>query len=317
MLFWGTPDFAVPSLEALLRSPHTVVGLVTQPDRPRGRSGRAEPPPTKLRLLSSRPDVPVLQPERPRGAEFRATLAGLRPDVSVVAAYGNLLPERVLELPRHGSLNVHASLLPRHRGAAPVSAAILAGDEVTGITLMRMERGLDTGPILLQRELPVRPEESSGELTRRLAELGGEVLMEGLQALTRGRLEARRQDERLATYAPRVTPADARVRWSRPAAEVERALRAFDPWPGATSSWNGRRVKIFRGRALEEPPGRAQPPAERPRPGEVLASPPGSLRVACGAGMLEVLELQMEGRPRMAVADFLRGRLMPPGTCFT
>jgi methionyl-tRNA formyltransferase len=254
VLFWGTPSFAVPSLAAVLRSGHTLAGLVTQPDRPRGRSGRPEPPPTKELVLRAAPRAPILQPLKPTGAAFRARLAELDAEVSVVAAYGNLLPGRVLELPRRGSLNVHASLLPRHRGAAPVAAALLAGDRVTGVTLMRMDRGLDTGPILLQRPLEIRPDESCGQLTERLAQLGADVVTEGLELLEAGRLRATPQREEEATYAPRVTPEQARVRWDQPAAAIERALRAFDPWPGAFATWDGKRLKLFRGRVagLEE-----------------------------------------------------------------
>jgi methionyl-tRNA formyltransferase len=321
ILFWGTPSFAVPSLAAVLRSGHTLAGLVTQPDRPRGRSGRPEAPPTKELVLRAAPRVPILQPLKPTGAAFRARLAELDADVSVVAAYGNLLPGRVLELPRLGSLNVHASLLPRHRGAAPVAAALLAGDRVTGITLMRMDRGLDTGPILHQRPLEIRPDESCGQLTERLAQLGADVVTEGLQLLEAGRLRATPQREEEATYAPRVTPEQARVRWDQPAAAIERALRAFDPWPGAFAAWDGRRLKLFRSRVagLEESAAaadlaRAAPgtlaAGERPRPG---APPAPALYVKTGDGVLEILELQLEGRPRMAAAEFLKGHKFPAG----
>ncbi|MBA2564372.1 MAG: methionyl-tRNA formyltransferase [Gemmatimonadetes bacterium] len=303
----------MPALEALLLSRHALVGLVTQPDRPRGRSGRAAMPPAKAHLVSRGLELPVVQPEKPRGSAFRTRLRQLGPDVSVVAAYGHVLGQRILDLPRLGSLNLHASLLPRHRGAAPVAAALLAGDEVTGITLMRMERGLDTGPILLQREMAILPGDSAGDLTGRLGRLAASVLVEGLDALAQGRLAEVPQDEGRATYAPRLTSNDARVRWNTPAAEIERAIRAFDPWPGAFTELGGRRVKLFRA-AVAQPTGSASPANAAPAPaaGEVLSGP--GLRVATGCGILEVLELQIEGRPRVAAADFLRGRPVRPGT---
>jgi methionyl-tRNA formyltransferase len=321
ILFWGTPSFAVPSLQALLDSRHTLVGLVTQPDRPRGRSGRPQPPPTKQTILDAGRDVLVLQPAKPTGADVRAALAALEPDVSVVAAYGNLLPGRVLELPRLGSVNVHASLLPRHRGASPVSAAILAGDRTTGITLMRMDRGLDTGPILLQRPLAIEPDESCGELTERLARLGADVLLEGLDRVEAGRAEATPQREEEATYAPRVAPEQARIRWQDPAAIIERALRAYDPWPGAFTVWEGKRLKLFRARAVAAdevgvPGGLSTAVAGSLAVGE-RSGPQGravpALYVRTGDRALELLDLQLEGRPRLAAEAFLQGRRIPPG----
>ncbi len=321
ILFWGTPSFAVPSLQALLDSRHTLVGLVTQPDRPRGRSGRPQPPPTKEALRRAGRDVPVLQPLKPSGPDFRASLAALEPDVSVVAAYGNLLPGRVLELPRLGSVNVHASLLPRHRGAAPVAAALLAGDRVTGITLMRMDRGLDTGPILLQRSLEIHACESCGELTERLARLGAEVLMEGLDLVEAGRLTATPQREEEATYAPRVTPEQARVRWEDTAETIERTLRAYDPLPGAFALWEGRRLKLFRAQLGPADESETARELSRAAPGGLVVgerpAPEGrgepALYVRAGDGVLELLDLQLEGRPRMSAAAFLQGRQIPRG----
>jgi methionyl-tRNA formyltransferase len=347
VLFWGTPEFAVPALEAVLASTHTLVGLVTQPDRPRGRSSKPEPSPTKRLLLATDPAIPILQPARPRGEPFRETLAALNPDVSIVAAYGNLLPEPVLELPRFGSLNLHASLLPRHRGAAPVTAAILAGDRVTGITLMRMDSGLDTGHVLLQRATEIAADESAGRLTARLASLAASVLQEGLSALAEGTLRELPQDSAGATYAPRVKPEDARVWWTAPALEIERMLRAYDPWPGAFTLWDGKRVKLFRGRvaqasemvlevdegndpwADELPEGNGSRNDPRPvdlrtrndprndlRPGEARVAAGPRLFVGTGEGLLEILELQLEGRARMSVDRFLRGSSLRPGSRF-
>jgi methionyl-tRNA formyltransferase len=334
VLFWGTPEFAVPALDALLRSPHEVVGVVTRPDRPRGRSGRPQPAAVKRHLLLSGRALPIFQPPKPTGGELREQLAALEPDVSVVAAYGNLLPGSFLALPPLGSLNLHASLLPRHRGAAPVSAAILAGDAVTGITLMRMDRGLDTGPILLQRPLAIKPSDSCGRLTSRLARVAAEVVLEGLAEMEAGRLWPRPQNEEEATHAPRIRPEDAHIRWSDAAEAIERMLRAYDPWPGAFTSWEGQRLKLFRGRVAREgapdgvtsvifpagsvvrgtgamgAPGKDAPAV----PGEVLPGP--ELFVSTGEGTLEILELQLEGRPRMAAAEFLKGRRIAPGSRF-
>jgi methionyl-tRNA formyltransferase len=298
------------------------VGLVTQPDRPRGRSGRPEPPPTKALLLEAGVEVPVLQPVKPAGADFRARLSGLGPDVNVVAAYGNLLPGRLLELPRLGSLNIHSSLLPRHRGAAPVAAALLAGDRVTGITLMRMDRGLDTGPILLQRSLEILAGESCGELTARLAQLGAEVLMEGLALAEAGRLREEPQREEEATYAPRITPEQGHLRWEDPASTIERTLRAYDPWPAAFGVWGGRRLKLLRGRVARAEESEAVRELSRARPGSLAAGersradgpPRPALYVRAGDGVLEILELQLEGRPRMAASEFLKGRRIHPGS---
>lgn len=308
VLFWGTPEFAVPSLDALLESRHQVVGLVTQPDRPRGRSGSPAPSPTKRRVLLAGRDIPVLQPEKPRGAAFLRELERLAPDVSVVAAYGNILPRSVLDLPRHGSVNVHASLLPRHRGASPVVAAILAGDAVTGVSLMRMEPGLDTGPVLLRRETAIRPGETSGELEARLAGEGAVLLLEGLDALERGDLVPEPQDDSLATYAPRIAPEDAHVDWRTPAELLERRLRAHDPRPGAFTWWDGRRLKLFRGRV------RPEIGSEGRCAGEVLPDASGGLVVAARPGALEPTEIQLEGGPRVETRAFLRGRPIPPGT---
>ena len=316
VLFWGTPAYAVPSLDALLRSRHTLVGLVTQPDRPRGRSSRPGPPATKRYLLDSGAAVPVLQPEKASGPDLLRELAALDPDVSVVAAYGKLLPQAVLDLPRLGSLNLHASLLPRHRGASPVAAAILAGDAVTGVTLMRMERGLDTGPILLQRDLAIAPEESCGRLTERLAWVAAEVVLEGLDAAEEGRLRATPQRESEATYAPRIHPDQARVDWNLPADVLERTLRAYDPWPGAFTYLAGKRLKLFRGRVRRRSasPDAGEGEEAASAPGEVLAGRPGrGLLVATGAGALEVLEVQLEGRGRMPAVEFLRGTRLAPG----
>lgn len=311
VLFWGTPAFAVPALEALLRSSHTIVGLVTRPDRPRARSRRPEAPPVKRHLLGAGRTLPILQPEKPVGAEFLERIAELKPDVSVVAAYGSLLPGPVLALPALGSLNLHASLLPRHRGATPVAAAILADDAVTGITLMRMDRGLDTGPILLRRELPIGEHESCGELTERLAHLAAGVLMDGLTRLGEGSLRAVPQNDEEATYAPRITPTDAHVRWAEAAGQIARILRAYDPWPGAFTLLEGRRVRLFRGRVVQEDDW--QTPAVT-KPGDVIAGPAPGLFVRTGEGTLEILELQLEGRSRMRASEFLKGRPIEPGS---
>jgi len=316
IVFFGTPEFAVPSLEVLLRqgAGHTtpdagrrteavrVVAAVTQPDRARGRSrSTLEPPPVKIRALAA--GIPVLQPERPRGEEFLSALSGYRLDLGVVVAYGHILKPEVLSLPRLGMINVHASLLPAWRGAAPIQWAIANGDPVTGVTVMQMEAGLDSGPILIQRETPVGPAETAGELSRRLAGLGADALGIAVAGLRDGRLTAVPQDHARATLAPKIGRDDAKLDWSRDAAEVARRIRAFDPAPGAWTTLGTLEIKCFRPRACAAGGG---------PPGTVLATAP-ELLVAAGSGAVAVGEVQPAGRARMPAADWVRGRALREG----
>jgi methionyl-tRNA formyltransferase len=299
IVFMGTPAFAVPSLAALLAQ-HTLVGVVTQPDRPAGRGRQVVEPPVKQAARAA--GVPVIQPQRLRELEALAQLTAWSPDLIVVAAFGQILRPAVLDLPPHGCLNVHASLLPRHRGAAPVAAAILAGDAETGVTLMRMDPGLDTGPMLARAALAVRLDDTTETLTGRLAELGAELLSAQLPAYLAGHLTALPQDDSLATYAPQLKKEDGRLDFTRPAWELERRVRAMQPWPGAYAPWpapgaEARVLKILRAVAIGETLG---------PPGTVVVTP-GGPAVAAVEGALLLLEVQPPGRRPMPATDFARG----------
>ena len=303
VLFWGTPEFATPALRALLGEGHDVVAVVTQPDRPQGRHrSTAVPPPVKQVALEE--EIPVLQPDRPRGEEFEASLRALAPDVSVVVAYGHILPRSVIDLPRLGTLNIHASLLPRWRGAAPIQAAILAGDTETGVSIMRMEPRLDAGPVLLQAPTPVPPDETFGELQLRLAELGALAIIEALALVALGAGEERAQDEALVTYAPKIGRASAQVDWTREATEVARVVRAFDPVPGAFSRLRDTDVKLFGARPVSDAEG---------DPGTVLAVDEMGMLVACGHGGVRIAYVQPAGRRRLAALDWKQGRGVSAG----
>ncbi|MBX3146556.1 MAG: methionyl-tRNA formyltransferase [Gemmatimonadales bacterium] len=301
IVFFGTPDFAVPSLEALVAAHHTIVFAVTQPDRPRGRSrSNLVPPPVKARAESFA--IPVLQPERPRGEAFEAALREARADLGVVVAYGHILKPEVLAIPRLGMINVHASLLPAWRGAGPIQAAIAAGDSTTGVTIMQMEAGLDSGPAILTRALPIRADETTGGLTPRLARLGAEALIEAVELLDKGEATFTIQDHASASYAPKVTRQSARIDWTAPAVSVANRIRAFDPAPGAWTSTRGSEVKLFRPELV----------TGEGVPGTVLSVAP-TLTVAAGDGAVAIAEVQPSGRSRMGAAAWLRGNPIAPG----
>jgi len=304
IVFFGTPDFAVPSLEALLAERAHVVGVVTQPDKPQGRHrSTLVPPPVKRVAL--RHGLPLLQPERPRGDVFLAALRHWQPEIGVVVAYGHILRPDVLALPSRGMINVHASLLPRLRGAAPINWAIRQGHPETGITIMRMEPGMDTGPILHRIATPIEPTDTAGTLTRRLASLGADALVESLALLQMGQLVPVPQDETQATYAPKIDRRAARVDWGGDAATVSRGIRAFDPEPGGWTTLQGAEIKLFG----------ARPAEGSGRVGEVLVTEP-ALTVATGAGAVEIAEVQPSGKSRMPAADWSRGRGAEPGQVF-
>lgn len=298
VLFYGTPAFALPTLGALLER-HAVVAVVTQPDRPAGRGQRLEAPPVK-QLAASRA-LPVLQPERLRDAGWAERLRAFDADVAVVVAFGQILPRDVLAAPRRGSINVHASLLPRYRGAAPVAWTIIRGERETGVTTFLMDEGMDTGPILLQRAAPIGPEETAGELGTRLAEIGAQLLLETLERFDR--LVPEPQDERLATRAPRLTKADGVLDWRRPAAELAARVRGLNPWPGATTPSPVGRLLIWRARAV----------AGSGEPG-VLTAAAGTLAVGTGEALLLPVEVQPENRRAVTWEAFLRGARLAPGT---
>lgn len=300
ILFWGTPDFAVPSLLALGEEGHDVVGVVTQPDRPAGRGRTLTPSPVKE--VAESQGYPILQPEKPRGEAFLEGIRALEPDLSVVVAYGHILRPEVLEVPLMGSINVHASLLPALRGAAPVNWAIIRGHEVTGITVMRMVEAMDAGPILHQIEEPIGPEETASDLAGHLSQLGAEGLVETLVLLGVGVGEEREQDETEATYAPKIDRETAHLDWEIDAVAASNWIRGMDEVPGAWNLLEDEPVKLFR--PLPEP--EAEHDAE---PGEILeADPKEGLRVAAAGGAVRVREVQPAGKRRMEAAAWIRGR---------
>ncbi len=292
----GTPDFAVPTLNALVAAGHDVVAAYTQPPRRAGRGKQERPSPVHARAAEL--GMAVHHPTSLKSAEEQEAFAALDADVAVVAAYGLLLPQAVLDAPRRGCLNVHGSLLPRWRGAAPIHRAVQAGDAQTGITIMRMELGLDTGPMLMKAAVPIA-DKTTGELHDELAELGAGLMVETLAHLDQ--LEAQPQDEALATYAPKIDKAEARLDFTKPAAVLEREVRAFSPFPGSWLELDGERVKLLRADVIEADG----------EPGTVLDD---QLTIACGEGALHPVKLQRAGKPAMACADFLRGKPVAKGT---
>src|ERR1035441_582165 len=297
LVFLGTPAFAVPSLERLVAAGRQVLAAITQPDRPRGRGQREAPPPVKEAAL--RLGIPVHQPERVRRPEAVELLRSLAPDVMVVIGYGQIIPQAVIDIAPLGIVNVHSSLLPKYRGAAPVQWAITNGETGTGITTMRIDAGLDTGDILLVRETEIGPEETAVELNGRLAILGADLLVETLEGLEAGRIVPRKQDSALATYAPLLKKEDGLVDWRQPAESIHNRIRAMQPWPGAYTAFRGQTLHIWQarvGQAIGLPSG---------RPGSLSFLRP--LTVTCGAGALELREVQLEGRRRMSSADFANG----------
>ena len=298
IVFMGTPQFAVPTLNALVAD-HHVVGVVTQPDRPAGRGRELQAAPVKEAAMEH--DLPLYQPRSLGKAEALRQLADWSPDVIVVAAFGQILSEDVLGLPPHGCLNVHASLLPRWRGAAPVAAAIRAGDEVTGVTIMKMDAGLDTGPILAQREEPIRADDTRATLTERLSYAGAELMAETLTAYAAGELEPRPQrEEEAATFADQLCKEDGELDWSRTALELDRKIRAFTPWPGTFTFWKGRRLKVLKASPMPGWEGDATPST-------VIEVGEGAA-VATGEGVLRLEEVQLAGKRAMAIEPFVRGR---------
>ena len=306
VVFLGTPEFAAIPLAALARDGrYELVGVVTQPDRPAGRGRAPEPPPVKRKVAELSLDIPVLQPETLRDSAAVETLAALRPDIGVVAAYGEILRKSVLAIPPLGYLNIHPSLLPRHRGPAPVVGAILSGDDATGVTIMLLESKMDAGPILAQRRVPLPPGARADALTTELFELGAEMLVETLAGYAAGAIAPVPQDDEQATYTKMLQKSDGIVDWGAPAVQIERMARAYHPWPGAQTTWRGQPLKIV---------------AARPHPGWAGPEPPGTLLdrsdgawVAAGAGALELLVVQPAGKREMPADAWRRGiqRVVP------
>jgi len=317
IVFIGTGEIGVPTLEALLKSEHDVIGVVTQPDKPAGREQRIEPPPIKKALAKGAPNaspartsralaLPVLQPARIKDSPAIEEIHGLKPDVIVVMAYGQILPRDILNIPKIACLNLHASLLPRWRGAAPIQAALAGGDPETGITVMHMDEGLDTGDILLQRRIDIRSNDTGGSLHERLAQIAPDALLHSLSLFVEGSAPRIPQDNSLATYAPKLKREDGRIDWSEPAQTIERKIRAFNPWPGAfmefapllldSGAAGGRNLKIFSASVVDL----------SGEPGEILRSE-DELVIAASKGALSLSEVQLEGKRRMSASEFLRG----------
>lgn len=306
-VFMGTPSFASIILKGILDQGWNVVALVCQPDRPKGRGRKVQPPPAKLEAAAR--SVPVLQPERMRDSWFLERLRALEPDWILVAAFGRILPPEILRLPPLGCYNVHASLLPAYRGAAPISWAILNGETLTGITLFRMDEGLDTGDILATATLAIGPDETAGALTERLARLAVEILPGAMEQVLKGTALLVPQDHSRATLAPPLSKNDGEIHWTLSAEEIRNRVRGLDPWPGAYTFWRGSRLRVWNAAA--------EPAAEAAgEPGEVVAVSGEGLRVATGGGILVVRSLQVEGGRRMTVEEFLRGRKIRPGEKF-
>ena len=302
VVYMGTPDFAVLPLDAIIKAGHNVTGVFTQPDKPKGRGYTLTPPPVKVRALES--EIPVFQPNSMKDGEALKVLTELNPDVIVVVAYGKLLPKDILNLPKYGCVNVHASLLPKYRGAGPIQWCVLNGEEETGVTTMKMAEGLDTGDMLLKSSTKIGKNETAGELHDRLSQMGADLIVETLTALENNTVTPEKQDDSLSNYAPMLTKELCKIDWSKPAQEIHNQVRGLNPWPVATAVVNGKRVKIF-STTLSEKNGEA---------GKVLCEKP--LTVACGNGSVVINELQLEGKKRMKSEDFVRGYRINTDTVF-
>jgi methionyl-tRNA formyltransferase len=309
IVFFGTPQLAVPTLHALCDAGRPPELVVTQPARPVGRGRQVHQPPVAQWALEQ--GLALDQPPRVRAPEFLDRMRALDPDVAVVVAFGQIFPRELLGIPSAGCINLHASLLPRHRGAAPIQAAIAAGDAMTGVTTMVMEEGLDTGPILLTEQTGIGAQETSGELAVRLGDLGGRLMVRTLEALEAGTVEPRAQEEELATYARQLRREDGRIDWARPAVDIERRLRAFTPWPGSFAGLSGESVKVLAARLPGEPPEGGE------EPGTLLGTSEGDLLVRCGGGSALALQrLQRPGRKAVTGADLANGMRLEPGARF-
>lgn len=303
IVFFGTPEFATPPLRALIGEGHDVVAVVTQPDRPQGRS-RSTLVPSPVKVVALEEGIPVLQPDRPRGEEFMAQLRALEPELAVVVAYGHILRQDLIDLPTFGTINIHASLLPRWRGAAPIQAAMLAGDAETGVCIMRMVLGLDAGPVILALRTPIDDDETAGELTERLSEMGAEAVIEAVTLIGEGMATETVQDESHVTYAAKIERGQARLDFTRPAREVARAIHGYDPKPGAWGIVRGGEVRLFGARVLEDRHG---------DPGEVLGIGEMGMIIACGTGAVAVEAVHPAGKRRLAALDWAQGRGIAQG----
>jgi len=305
LVFAGTPDFAATALKALIAAGHTIVGVYSQPDRPAGRGRKLQPSPVKQVALDH--EIPVFQPETLKTAEAQKQLADLKPDVMIIAAYGLILPKAVLDIPTHGCLNIHASLLPRWRGAAPIQRAIAAGDAETGITIMQMDEGLDTGAMLLKSLTAIDTSDTGGSLHDRLAELGGKAIIEALELLKKGELTGEPQNDDLACYASKLSKTEGHIDWATDATAIERLVRAFNPWPGTYTDLGDQRIRIHEARALVTD--------SDAFPGTVVHRDRDGIDIACGNGTLRITRLQLPGSRAQSVNDLINGgkELLMPG----
>ena len=310
VVFMGTPEFAVPPLKTLMEAGFDILAVVTQPDRPRGRGRRLMPSPVKEVALSA--GLTVLQPEKASDPGFIKEIQGLGPDFLVVAAYGQILKKALLNTPRLMPVNVHASYLPRLRGAAPIQRAILSGDATTGITIMQMDEGMDTGPILLAEEIRIGDEETFGSLHDRLSNLGARLLIEALTGVLKGNIHPVPQPETGITYAPPIKKEELEIKWNAPSIQIHRKIRAFDPTPGAYTYIEGNRVRLFTPMIIRD---MSEPPSNI-RPGTLLKVEKGEIVVATGDGAIAIGEIQWPGKKRMSVDAFLRGHSLPEGLLF-
>lgn len=306
IVFFGTPEFAVPTLDRLLSSTHTIVGVVTQPDRPRGRGQKVSDAPVKVRAVAA--GLPILQPHTLKDPGVVSALAALGADIGVVAAYGRILPQAVLDVPQRGLINVHASLLPRYRGAAPVHRAVIAGDPETGVTIMRVVLALDAGPMLARVHRAIRNDETSEAVERDLAQLGGELLVSTLDRIALGQIIETPQNDAEATYAGRLTKEEGLVNWSRTAHEIHNQIRGLYPWPHAFTFLSGRRLILLRSTPLAAD--------THALPGTIVSATGEDLRIATGHGILQLTELQSEGKRPMTAREFLSGHRLLPGDRF-
>jgi methionyl-tRNA formyltransferase len=303
IIFMGTPDFALPALHKLLNGPDQVVAVITQPDRPKGRGKKLSPPPVKL--AAEQAGIPVLQPAKIRTEEFLDTLKGYSPDLIIVAAYGRILPRAILSLPPLGCINIHGSLLPRHRGAAPIQWAIIHGDSEAGVTIMQMDADMDTGDILLSAAIPLTDNETAGSLFDKLADLGGTTLAQALDMLRLDQLFPIEQNHNLATSSPPLSKEDGCLNWNKPALELHRLIRGLDPWPAAYSFIDGQRFRLFAPELVHRE-------CERPAGTLILADQQGLL-IATAKDCLRIKEIQPEGKKRMTVEAYLCGHPLTPG----
>ena len=303
IIFMGTPEFAAPAIDSLIAAGHEIAAVFSQPDKPKGRGYAMTPPPVKVKALEH--GVPVYQPTSMRDGEALKIFHAIKPDVGVVIAYGKILPQEILDSPKYGCINVHASLLPKYRGAAPIQWSVIDGEPKTGVTTMQMDAGLDTGDMLLRSETEIQPDETAGELHDRLSAMGAELIVRTLDALAKGELRPEKQDDSQSCYAKMLTKELCAVDWSRSAREIHNRIRGLSPWPVATAVLEGKKLKIHRSAVSDM----EAPEAEC---GEIISLDP--LTVKCGSGAVELLEIQAEGKKRMFSADYLRGHKIDLGT---